>query len=188
MEQLIPLIGQVIERCVIAIGGIIIVYLGYRLYLFGAKTGRGELSAKLKFADFLLKGSGPGLFFMAFGSIILITALFTGKVITEAEWYSDIEITNEEIDKLSLEEAKQILQELSKNKKIKVQRGKVEWLEQTWNLMNLLIVAILFPLYIISVIFVFFLQYHLTRWTFSLFNKRNPFKMWKRDEEKLHRE
>lgn len=67
-----------IERIAIVIGAIFIAYLGYRLYALGVEKGHSNLTAESRFYKFIFSGSGPGLFFMAFGSIVLVTALFTG--------------------------------------------------------------------------------------------------------------
>ena len=67
-----------IERLVIVVGAIIFAYLGYKLFLAGIDKGPGKLEAETKFYKFVFSGVGPGVFFMAFGGIVLVTALFTG--------------------------------------------------------------------------------------------------------------
>jgi hypothetical protein len=61
------------------------IYLGYRLFLFGAQKGKTEMSVKSQLLSFTLHGQLPGLFFMLCGSFVLALALFIGKVTTEME-------------------------------------------------------------------------------------------------------
>lgn len=72
------IIIRAVERIIVAFGGIIFAYLGYRLYVIGITKGRGELKAESKFYTLIFSGTGPGLFFMMFGGLILLTSLFTG--------------------------------------------------------------------------------------------------------------
>lgn len=67
------------ERIIIVLSAVFIVYLGFRLFLFGIDRGYSELKTESKFVKLTFSGTGPGLFFMAFGALILIFALFTGK-------------------------------------------------------------------------------------------------------------
>lgn len=83
MGQILPIALRGAERCIIAIGAIFLVYLGYKLFVIGKDRGRGELRAKAKFVEFGLCGSGPGLFFMALGAFVLLAGLFSGKVHTK---------------------------------------------------------------------------------------------------------
>jgi hypothetical protein len=53
-------------------------FLGYKLYMNGITKGKGEMRAKSKLGELMLSGTGPGLFFMAFGAIVLIVCLVTG--------------------------------------------------------------------------------------------------------------
>ena len=69
-----------IERIICCLGGIFFGFLGYKLFLNGLDKGFSRLNAESKFIKIVFSGSGPGLFFMAFGSIILLISLFTGKV------------------------------------------------------------------------------------------------------------
>jgi hypothetical protein len=57
------------------LGGIFCIFLGYKLFTKGIDKHKGELKAKVKFVDIVFTGVGPGLFFMAFGAIVLITAI-----------------------------------------------------------------------------------------------------------------
>lgn len=67
-----------LERLIIVLGAIVFAYLGYRLFLAGIDKGPGKLEAQTRFYKFVFSGVGPGLFFMAFGAMVLVTALFTG--------------------------------------------------------------------------------------------------------------
>jgi hypothetical protein len=73
-----PFLLRGLERLAVIAGAITIAYFGYKLYLHGIEKGRGQLKSESKFFSFVLSGTGPGLFFMAFSSIILVMALFTG--------------------------------------------------------------------------------------------------------------
>ena len=75
-----PVASRGLERLLIVTGAIFLVYLGYRLFLFGVEKGRNHLSTELSESfKIVFSGTGPGLFFMAFGSLVLVIALFTGK-------------------------------------------------------------------------------------------------------------
>ena len=66
---------------VVAAGGILAVWLGYRLFTRGIAKGHGTLSAKAKLASLVFSGVGPGLFFMAFGALILISVVVFGAAV-----------------------------------------------------------------------------------------------------------
>lgn len=74
-----PIMFRGLERILIIAGGIFCIYLGYRLFLFGADRGWSNLTSESAFFKITFSGTGPGLFFMAFGAIILTTALFSGE-------------------------------------------------------------------------------------------------------------
>ncbi|HOY08656.1 MAG TPA: hypothetical protein PLB05_01105 [Candidatus Omnitrophota bacterium] len=67
-----------IERLLIIIGAVVYGYLGYRLYIKGITTGEDNLKFGSKVVKIILSGTSPGLFFMAFGAIVLITSVVTG--------------------------------------------------------------------------------------------------------------
>lgn len=70
-----------IERWMIVLGGLIFGYLGYKLFLYGVDQGHGKLKAENQFFKLTFSGSGPGLFFMSFGALILVSSVYsTGKV------------------------------------------------------------------------------------------------------------
>jgi hypothetical protein len=73
-----PGVLRTIERLFVCGGGIFIAFLGYRLFVKGIDSGPGKLQVNSSIAKFVLSGKGPGLFFMAFGSIILIVSLLYG--------------------------------------------------------------------------------------------------------------
>ena len=66
-----------IDRWTVVVGGLIYAYLGYRLFLYGVDQGNGKLEAENQFFKFTFSGSGPGLFFMAFGGMILISSVYS---------------------------------------------------------------------------------------------------------------
>lgn len=73
-----PIIFRGIERLLIIIGGIFFGYLGYRLFVKGLTAGEGTLKYESRFMKVLFSGTGPGLFFMAFGAIVLMVAIAKG--------------------------------------------------------------------------------------------------------------
>jgi len=60
-----------VERAVVVLGGILSIYLGYRLFQSGITTLQGEAQA----FGITLKSFAPGLFFAALGAYVLVTAL-----------------------------------------------------------------------------------------------------------------
>lgn len=79
----LPIIFRGAERIVIVLVAGLLIYLGYRLFVCGRDREFGKLTTDLTFAKIVLSGSGPGLFFMAFGGFVLLTALFTGLYMEE---------------------------------------------------------------------------------------------------------
>lgn len=77
-----PIVWRGIERLVICLGAIAFAYLGYRLYAIGIKPGRNTTTVESPLLKFALSGTGPGLFFMAFGATVLAIALSTGDART----------------------------------------------------------------------------------------------------------
>ncbi|TGL58718.1 hypothetical protein [Leptospira sarikeiensis] len=75
-----PIAYRGIERLLIAFGGILFGYLGYRLFLKGITTTKSDLKFESASLNIIFSGTGPGLFFMIFGAIILITSLYSGGV------------------------------------------------------------------------------------------------------------
>ena len=70
---------KAIERIVIYAGAVLMIYAGYSLYKRGIDKGCGDLKAQTKLGEILFSGTGPGVFFMVFGAIILLVGLFTGR-------------------------------------------------------------------------------------------------------------
>jgi hypothetical protein len=74
--QAVPWRGT--ERLMIVACAALSMYLGYRLFIFDVKDGVSKLNAQVQWVKIAFSGVGPGLFFMAFGAIVLIVALMTG--------------------------------------------------------------------------------------------------------------
>lgn len=72
-----------IERLLVVIGGLFFGYLGYRLFLYGVSEGNGKLETESQFFKLTFSGSGPGLFFMAFGALVLIFSVFSSATATQ---------------------------------------------------------------------------------------------------------
>jgi hypothetical protein len=73
-----PILFRGTERIIVVLGAIIFAYMGYKLFLFGVNQGRGKLEVKSEVFKVIFSGSGPGLFFMAFGGVILVFSLTFG--------------------------------------------------------------------------------------------------------------
>lgn len=67
---LTPLL-RMLERSLIVVGGILAIYLGYKLFVLGIDKSQGAASA----FGIELKNFGPGLFFAALGAVILVTTM-----------------------------------------------------------------------------------------------------------------
>lgn len=63
---------RMLERSLIVAGGILSIYLGYKLFVLGIDKSQGAASA---FGVVELKNFGPGLFFAALGAVILVTTM-----------------------------------------------------------------------------------------------------------------
>jgi hypothetical protein len=59
-----------IERCLIVLGAVTFGYFGFRLYLNGVANTPTKLDMDVPVAKFALSGGGPGIAFMAFGSVL----------------------------------------------------------------------------------------------------------------------
>ena len=78
MDIIDPILFRGTERIIVVVGAIIFAYMGYKLFLFGVNQGRGKLEVKSEIFKVIFSGSGPGLFFMAFGGVILVFSLTFG--------------------------------------------------------------------------------------------------------------
>jgi hypothetical protein len=72
-----PMFLRGIERIIICLGAIAYALLGYFLFINGLNKNLGAVTFDNIFLKIIFIGTGPGLFFMAFGAIVLITALLT---------------------------------------------------------------------------------------------------------------
>ena len=78
-----------IERWMVVLGGLIFGYLGYKLFLYGVDQGHGKLDAENKLFKIAFSGSGPGLFFMAFGALILMSSVYSTGTVTQRTLLGD---------------------------------------------------------------------------------------------------
>lgn len=67
----VAVILRMLERSLIVSGGILSIYLGYRLFVLGIDNTQGEAIA----FGIELRNFGPGLFFAALGTVILVTSM-----------------------------------------------------------------------------------------------------------------
>ncbi len=70
MDNLVPIL-RMLERSLIVAGGILSIYLGYKLFTLGIDKSQGQASA----FGVELKNFGPGLFFAALGAVVLVTTM-----------------------------------------------------------------------------------------------------------------
>ncbi len=71
-----------IERWMVVLGAVVFGYLGYKLFLYGVDQGHGKLDAENQFFKITFSGSGPGLFFMVFGALILMSSVYSTGTLT----------------------------------------------------------------------------------------------------------
>jgi hypothetical protein len=64
------------------VGGIVCIVLGYKLFGQPVVAGTGSMTAKVAhgMADIGITGSWPGIFFMGFGSIIIIVGMLSASL------------------------------------------------------------------------------------------------------------
>ena len=65
-----------VQLILIILAGILFVYLGYKLFLYGVDRGRRKLRGKSDFYKLIFSGNGPGLVSMAFGGLIIIYSIY----------------------------------------------------------------------------------------------------------------
>ena len=70
VNEIAPVL-RMMERSLIVLGGILSIFLGYRLFVLGIDKSQGSASA----LGIELKNFGPGLFFAALGAVILVTTM-----------------------------------------------------------------------------------------------------------------
>jgi hypothetical protein len=78
---------EAIGRYITIFGGIAFGVMGFLLFRMGITKGKGLLSADSKLVKFVFSGVGPGLFFMAFGGIVLALALVFPMKFSAGEEY-----------------------------------------------------------------------------------------------------
>ncbi len=104
-----PTFWRGIERIAIVLGGIICTFLGFRLYMHGIKAGRSELNFQSALMRFAVSGYGPGLMFMALGTIVLVMAV-ASKSTNET---SEIKVRNGDRDYNLLITSKEVASDLT---------------------------------------------------------------------------
>lgn len=74
-----PIVWVGLERIIVVVGGVAFGFLGFLLYRLGITKGKIETNVEFWLIRFALSGTGPGLFFMAFGAAVLGVALLSGR-------------------------------------------------------------------------------------------------------------
>lgn len=67
----LAIVLRMLERIIIVIGGIVTIYLGYRLFTLGIDKTQGEAIA----FGVTLRNFGPGIFFAAIGAAVLMASV-----------------------------------------------------------------------------------------------------------------
>src|SRR4051812_27935387 len=74
-----PIFLRGIERWMAVVFSLVFVLSGYLLFKLGITKGLTSIRTRSLFLKVTFSGTGPGLGFMAFGGLILIFALLTGR-------------------------------------------------------------------------------------------------------------
>jgi hypothetical protein len=73
--DILPDVMRMIERLAIVIGGIMAIYLGYRLFVIANLGSESGAKLKAKAIEVTVTKIGPGIFFAALGSYVLWAAI-----------------------------------------------------------------------------------------------------------------
>lgn len=65
-------------KIICLVTGIIIIFLGYKLFLKGIFNESGELEGNWKDLKLVVKKAAPGTYFVLFGSLIIAMTVFKG--------------------------------------------------------------------------------------------------------------
>lgn len=66
---------RTIERIVVEVCAVFVIYLGYRLYVRGLDKGDYKVASSSRLLSVAVSGTGPGLAFMAMGAMILVAGI-----------------------------------------------------------------------------------------------------------------
>lgn len=72
------------------IAGIILSYMGYRLFMAGIWGNAGDLDVKFKSNKLIVKSAAPGTFFVLFGTIVICFSIFKGMKIDKKTISRDV--------------------------------------------------------------------------------------------------
>ena len=86
-----PIFFHGIKGWLVVIGAILFSYFGFQLYWHGFVRESARFEAVSQLRRLVLNGQGPGLFFMAFGALVLIISLFSKVTPTETVTKKTIE-------------------------------------------------------------------------------------------------
>lgn len=76
--EIMSLIAGALYKICSLLVGLVICYLGYKLFLAGVWGNAGDLSAKFNNNKVVLKSAAPGTFFVLFGSIVISLTIWQG--------------------------------------------------------------------------------------------------------------
>jgi TonB family protein len=66
-----------VQLILIILAGLIFLVIGYKLFHYGIDKGRSKLRNQSETYKIIFSGSGPGLFFMVFGGLVLLFAIIS---------------------------------------------------------------------------------------------------------------
>jgi hypothetical protein len=69
--------------------GLIIIFLGFKLFLRGIFTESGDVEGSWKNLKLIVKKAAPGTYFVLFGSLIISMTIFRGLTSEEFSGYSN---------------------------------------------------------------------------------------------------
>ena len=82
-EFLRVLLVLILYRSIAIIAGVVVTYLGYKLFVLGIYQKAGELKAGWSGKSLALRQAAPGTFFALFGTAVVVVSLWRGIDINE---------------------------------------------------------------------------------------------------------
>ena len=111
-----------LANLVVVLGGILAIYLGYRLYVLGVSTTETTAEIKTHLATLVMNGAGPGIGLVFLGAAVLMAAIVTGGATTDNQTLFGVFGVDEPIRSINArevdddpEEAKRVVQSIEEN-------------------------------------------------------------------------
>jgi hypothetical protein len=113
VDHLTPELLRMFERELIVVGGILAIYLGYRLFYLAHIPQESSGKIKTKLFEFAAAKVGPGVFFAAFGAWVLYTGMTTRiDITTTTQPQTPARTTQTQFDPQALVRLNTLLQKL----------------------------------------------------------------------------